>query len=100
MDYTSPSWHWDAVEDLPKVKDKLKKLEKEFKENHKISVDEFLKKIDAKGYLESTADSETRTKSWREMSRDASKSLRTSLPVFKDSMRFFYRRKIGNIQPP
>lgn len=69
---TSPSWCW-SEEDLPYIKEKLNELEKQFEKDFSISVDDFLGKIEKKGYLMSSGDEETKTEKWQLMSKAGAK---------------------------
>lgn len=62
-----------GLKDLPKVTEKLKELEKRFRDLWGIAFDDFMQKIHDKGYLSSSKDEETQTKEWDAMSRDASR---------------------------
>lgn len=81
--------------------DELERIEKEhnnriieFNKKFNITFDEFMKKIEDKGYLTSSDDPETSTDKWKKMSRDASlidlgNHIITKLKDKKDSISFY-----------
>lgn len=54
--------------DLEWIEKKIKELKKDFFNNYKIRYEDFIKKIDDKGYLSSIQDKETQTQEWENMS--------------------------------
>jgi hypothetical protein len=60
-------------DDLNKIENKVARFKQEFKRDFIISFDEFMDKIEKKGYLTSSADEETNTEEWNKMSVLASR---------------------------
>jgi len=78
-------------ENLKKVEDKVIGLKDKFKKKFKVTFEEFMKKMEKKGYLSSTKDKETLTTNWDEMCKDASlielgSKILTALKVKKDDL--------------
>jgi len=67
-DASEPAWLW-SQEDIPFIKEKLKTLKIEFKKKFKMTYRVFMNKIKQKGYLSSSADAETNTGLWNDMSK-------------------------------
>lgn len=59
-------------ENLQEIKDKVKRLKKDFEVEFEISYKEFMDKIEKKGYTGSSDDPETNTDKWNDMCKSAS----------------------------
>jgi len=64
-----PSYEVANIErnELPKVRAKIKELERVFKNEFEMTFQDFMKKIETKGYLSSSKDEETNTEKWNKM---------------------------------
>lgn len=68
--YENPNIHGIIPHDsLEEIKEKVVEKKKQFIEEFKISYEEFIAKIDKKGYVESSRDEETQTEQWKGMER-------------------------------
>ena len=65
------NWEW-SEKDLPLINKKLEEVKSNFLTDIGYSYEEFMQKIEDKGYISSTTDQETQTAVWKEAENKAS----------------------------